>query len=207
MKALTVKKGNTTQVLLNSLSIDEYSVPAYKKANILAGSSTIELDLRRINQATPIYFEQSLLPPYIYTVSWVDEANQYTANNFNQGQTDTAFMDYKEQYAEWYRSNYNAQITGLKVKQQTEQGNLGIRTATGLASTILGIGTTLVGGNISASINKNMAAPATCGIKSQIKQAGKFCARYHGKLYDAEQQPSERKETTGTPNTRYTEYA
>ena len=173
VKALTVKKGNTTQVLLNSLSIDEYSVPAYKKANILAGSSTIELDLRRINQATPIYFEQSLLPPYVYTVSWVDEANQYTANNFNQGQTDTAFMDYKEQYAEWYRSNYNAQITGLKVKQQTEQGNLGIRTATGLASTILGIGTTLVGGNISASINKNMAAPQLAGLNA-IKQAGNF---------------------------------
>lgn len=170
---LSILKGGNTQVLLNSLSVDEYSVPAYKKANILAGSPTIELDLRRINQATPIYFEQSLLPPYVYTVSWVEDANQYTANNFNQGQTDTAFMDYKEQYAEWYRSNYNAQVTGLKVRQKTEQENLGIRTVTNLASTILGINATLAGGQVSALINKNAAAPALAGI-NVAKQAGDF---------------------------------
>ena len=155
---LTTTKGGTTQVVSNSFSVDEYSVPNYKKVEIVSGNSVFEIDLRRINQSTPLYFEQSLLPPYIYTVSWVEEANQYTAKNFEQGQTDSAFMDYKDQYAEWYRSNYNSQITGLKVRQSTEQANFGFRTIANVANTAIDIASSLGNANILSSLTKNRTA-------------------------------------------------
>lgn len=175
--AMVIKKlPDAFETFIENLPIDMYSIPEYRKLNIFNGGNVYEYDMRQIIPyagTTRITYKQSFVPPYRTTLYFNEERIQYTPNNFISFNNDTTFMDFSSAYADWYRQNYNSQIMGLKVKQETERENLGVRTATGLANTVVGIGATLVGGQISAALNKNAAAPALAGINA-AKQATDF---------------------------------
>lgn len=175
--AMVIKKlPDAFKTFIENLPIDMYSVLEYKKLNIFNGGNVYEYDMRQIIPyagTTRITYKQSFVPPYRTTLYFNEERIQYTPNNFISFNNDTTFMDFSSAYADWYRQNYNSQIMGLKVKQETERENLGVRTAAGLANTVVGIGATLVGGQISAALNKNAAAPALAGINA-AKQATDF---------------------------------
>jgi hypothetical protein len=175
--AMVIKKlPDAFETFIENLPIDMYSVPEYKKLNIFNGGNVYEYDMRQIIPyagTTRITYKQSFVPPYRTTLYFNEERIQYTPNNFINFNNDTTFMDFSSAYADWYRQNYNSQIMGLKVKQETERENLGVRTAAGLANTVVGIGATLAGGQISAALNKNAAAPALAGINA-AKQATDF---------------------------------
>lgn len=175
--AMVIKKlPNAFETFIENLPIDMYSVPEYKKLNIFNGGNVYEYDTRQIvpfGGVSRITYKQSFVPPYRTTLYFNEERIQYTPNNFISFNNDTTFMDFSSAYADWYRQNYNSQIMGLKVKQETERENLGVRTAAGLANTVVGIGATLAGGQISAALNKNAAAPALAGINA-AKQATDF---------------------------------
>lgn len=175
--AMVIKKlPDAFETFIENLPIDMYSVPEYKKLNIFNGGNVYEYDMRQIIPfagTTRITYKQSFVPPYRTTLYFNEERIQYTPNNFISFNNDTTFMDFSSAYADWYRQNYNSQIMGLKVKQETERENLGVRTAAGLANTVVGIGATLAGGQISAALNKNAAAPALAGVNA-AKQATDF---------------------------------
>lgn len=175
--AMVIKKlPDAFETFIENLPIDMYSVPEYKKLNIFNGGNVYEYDMRQIIPyagTTRITYKQSFIPPYRTTLYFNEERIQYTPNNFISFNNDTTFMDFSSAYADWYRQNYNSQIMGLKVKQETERENLGVRTAAGLANTVVGIGATLAGGQISAALNKNAAAPALAGVNA-AKQATDF---------------------------------
>lgn len=175
--AMVIKKlPDAFETFIENLPIDMYSVPEYKKLNIFNGGNVYEYDTRQIIPyagTTRITYKQSFVPPYRTTLYFNEERIQYTPNNFISFNNDTTFMDFSSAYADWYRQSYNSQIMGLKVKQETERENLGVRTAVGLADTVVGIGATLAGGQISAALNKNAAAPALAGINA-AKQATDF---------------------------------
>lgn len=175
--AMVIKKlPDAFETFIENLPVDMYSVPEYRKLNIFTGGNVYEYDTRQIvpfGGVSRITYKQSFIPPYRTTLYFNEERIQYTPNNFISFNNDTTFMDFSSAYADWYRQNYNSQIMGLKVKQETERENLGVRTATGLANTVVGIGATLVGGQISAALNKNAAAPALAGINA-AKQATDF---------------------------------
>lgn len=175
--AMVIKKlPDAFETFIENLPIDMYSVPEYKKLNIFNGGNVYEYDMRQIIPyagTTRITYKQSFVPPYRTTLYFNEERIQYTPNNFICFNNDTTFMDFSSAYADWYRQNYNSQIMGLKVKQETERENLGVRTAAGLANTVVGIGATLAGGQISAALNKNAAAPALAGVNA-AKQATDF---------------------------------
>ena len=175
--AMVIKKlPDAFETFIENLPIDMYSVPEYKKLNIFNGGNVYEYDTRQIvpfGGVSRITYKQSFVPPYRTTLYFNEERIQYTPNNFISFNNDTTFMDFSSAYADWYRQNYNSQIMGLKVKQETERENLGVRTAAGLANTVVGIGETLAGGQISAALNKNAAAPALAGV-SAAKQATDF---------------------------------
>lgn len=175
--AMVIKKlPDAFETFIENLPIDMYSVPEYKKLNIFNGGNIYEYDTRQIVPfvgVSRITYKQSFIPPYRTTLYFNEERIQYTPNNFISFNNDTTFMDFSSAYADWYRQNYNSQIMGLKVKQETERENLGVRTAAGLANTVVGIGATLAGGQISAALNKNAAAPALAGINA-AKQATDF---------------------------------
>lgn len=175
--AMVIKKlPDAFETFIENLPIDMYSVPEYKKLNIFNGGNVYEYDTRQIvpfGGVSRITYKQSFVPPYRTTLYFNEERIQYTPNNFISFNNDTTFMDFSSAYADWYRQNYNSQIMGLKVKQETERENLGVRTAAGLANTVVGIGATLAGGQISAALNKNAAAPASAGV-SAAKQATDF---------------------------------
>lgn len=175
--AMVIKKlPDAFETFIENLPIDMYSVPEYKKLNIFNGGNVYEYDTRQIvpfGGVSRITYKQSFVPPYRTTLYFNEERIQYTPNNFISFNNDTTFMDFSSAYADWYRQNYNSQIMGLKVKQETERENLGVRTAAGLANTVVGIGATLAGGQISAALNKNAAAPALAGA-SAAKQATDF---------------------------------
>lgn len=175
--AMVIKKlPDAFETFIENLPIDMYSIPEYRKLNIFNGGNVYEYDMRQIIPyagTTRITYKQSFVPPYRTTLYFNEERIQYTPNNFISFNNDTTFMDFSSAYADWYRQNYNSQIMGLKVKQETERENLGVRTAAGLANTVVGIGATLVGGQISAALNKNAAAPALAGINA-AKQATDF---------------------------------
>lgn len=175
--AMVIKKlPDAFETFIENLPIDMYSVPEYKKLNIFNGGNVYEYDTRQIvpfGGVSRITYKQSFIPPYRTTLYFNEERIQYTPNNFISFNNDTTFMDFSSAYADWYRQNYNSQIMGLKVKQETEQSNLNIRTMAGLASTGIGIATTLAGGQVSALLNKNAAAPALAGINA-AKQATDF---------------------------------
>lgn len=175
--AMVIKKlPDAFETFIENLPIDMYSVPEYKKLNIFNGGNIYEYDTRQIvpfGGVSRITYKQSFIPPYRTTLYFNEERIQYTPNNFISFNNDTTFMDFSSAYADWYRQNYNSQIMGLKVKQETERENLGVRTAAGLANTVVGIGATLAGGQISAALNKNAAAPALAGINA-AKQATDF---------------------------------
>lgn len=175
--AMVIKKlPDAFETFIENLPIDMYSVPEYKKLNIFNGGNVYEYDTRQIvpfGGVSRITYKQSFVPPYRTTLYFNEERIQYTPNNFISFNNDTTFMDFSSAYADWYRQNYNSQIMGLKVKQETERENLGVRTAAGLANTVVGIGATLAEGQISAALNKNAAAPALAGV-SAAKQATDF---------------------------------
>lgn len=175
--AMVIKKlPDAFETFIENLPVDMYSVPEYRKLNIFNGGNVYEYDMRQIIPyagTTRITYKQSFVPPYRTTLYFNEERIQYTPNNFISFNNDTTFMDFSSAYADWYRQNYNSQIMGLKVKQETERENLGVRTAAGLANTVVGIGATLAGGQISAALNKNAAAPALAGINA-AKQATDF---------------------------------
>lgn len=175
--AMVIKKlPDAFETFIENLPIDMYSVPEYKKLNIFNGGNVYEYDTRQIvpfGGVSRITYKQSFVPPYRTTLYFNEERIQYTPNNFISFNNDTTFMDFSSAYADWYRQNYNSQIMGLKVKQETERENLGVRTAAGLANTVVGIGATLAGGQISAALNKNAAAPALAGV-SAARQATDF---------------------------------
>lgn len=175
--AMVIKKlPDAFETFIENLPIDMYSVPEYKKLNIFNGGNVYEYDTRQIvpfGGVSRITYKQSFVPPYRTTLYFNEERIQYTPNNFISFNNDTTFMDFSSAYADWYRQNYNSQIMGLKVKQETERENLGVRTAAGLANTVVGIGATLAGGQISAALNKNVAAPALAGVNA-AKQATDF---------------------------------
>lgn len=175
--AMVIKKlPDAFETFIENLPIDMYSVPEYKKLNIFNGGNIYEYDTRQIvpfGGVSRITYKQSFIPPYRTTLYFNEERIQYTPNNFISFNNDTTFMDFSSAYADWYRQNYNSQIMGLKVKQETEQSNLNIRTMAGLASTGIGIATTLAGGQVSALLNKNAAAPALAGVNA-AKQATDF---------------------------------
>lgn len=175
--AMVIKKlPNAFETFIENLPIDMYSIPEYRKLNIFNGGNVYEYDMRQIIPyagTTRITYKQSFVPPYRTTLYFNEERIQYTPNNFISFNNDTTFMDFSSAYADWYRQNYNSQIMGLKVKQETERENLGVRTAAGLANTVVGIGATLAGGQISAALNKNAAAPALAGVNA-AKQATDF---------------------------------
>lgn len=175
--AMVIKKlPNAFETFIENLPIDMYSVLEYKKLNIFNGGNVYEYDTRQIvpfGGVSRITYKQSFVPPYRTTLYFNEERIQYTPNNFISFNNDTTFMDFSSAYADWYRQNYNSQIMGLKVKQETERENLGVRTAAGLANTVVGIGATLAGGQISAALNKNAAAPALAGVNA-AKQATDF---------------------------------
>lgn len=177
--AMVIKKlPDAFETFIENLPIDMYSVPEYKKLNIFNGGNVYEYDTRQIvpfGGVSRITYKQSFVPPYRTTLYFNEERIQYTPNNFISFDNDTTFMDFSSAYADWYRQNYNSQIMGLKVKQETEQSNLNIRTMAGLASTGIGIATTLAGGQVSALLNKNAAAPALSGLKA-VNQAVDFAA-------------------------------
>lgn len=164
------------ETFIENLPIGMYSVPEYKKLNIFNDGNIYEYDTRQIvpfGGVSRITYKQSFIPPYRTTLYFNEERIQYTPNNFISFNNDTTFMNFSSAYADWYRQNYNSQIMGLKVKQETERENLGVRTAAGLANTVVGIGATLAGGQISAALNKNAAAPALAGVNA-AKQATDF---------------------------------
>lgn len=175
--AMVIKKlPNAFETFIENLPIDMYSIPKYRKLNIFNGGNVYEYDMRQIipyEGTTRITYKQSFVPPYRTTLYFNEERIQYTPNNFISFNNDTTFMDFSSAYADWYRQNYNSQIMGLKVKQETERENLGVRTAAGLANTVVGIGATLAGGQILAALNKNASAPALAGINA-AKQATDF---------------------------------
>lgn len=174
--ALIKKSPSAYETFIENLPIDMYSIPEYRKLNIFNGGNVYEYDMRQIIPyagTTRITYKQSFVPPYRTTLYFNEERIQYTPNNFISFNNDTTFMDFSSAYADWYRQNYNSQIMGLKVKQEAERENLGVRTAAGLANTVVGIGATLAGGQISAALNKNAAAPALAGINA-AKQATDF---------------------------------
>ena len=175
--AMVIKKlPDAFETFIENLPVDMYSVPEYRKLNIFNGGNVYEYDTRQIVpfvDVSRITYKQSFIPPYRTTLYFNEEQIQYTPNNFISFNNDTTFMDFSSAYADWYRQNYNSQIMGLKVKQETERENLGVRTAAGLANTVVGIGATLVGGQISAALNKNAAAPALAGVNA-AKQATDF---------------------------------
>lgn len=175
--AMVIKKlPDAFETFIENLPIDMYSIPEYRKLNIFNGGNVYEYDMRQIIPyagTTRITYKQSFIPPYRTTLYFNEERIQYTPNNFISFNNDTTFMDFSSAYADWYRQNYNSQIMGLKVKQETERENLGVRTAAGLANTVVGIGATLAGGQISAALNKNAAAPALAGVNA-AKQATDF---------------------------------
>lgn len=177
--AMVIKKlPDAFETFIENLPIDMYSVPEYKKLNIFNGGNVYEYDTRQIvpfGGVSRITYKQSFIPPYRTTLYFNEERIQYTPNNFISFNNDTTFMDFSSAYADWYRQNYNSQIMGLKVKQETEQSNLNIRTMAGLAGTGIGIATTLAGGQVSALLNKNAAAPALSGLKA-VNQAVDFAA-------------------------------
>lgn len=175
--AMVIKKlPDAFETFIENLPVDMYSVPEYRKLNIFNGGNVYEYDTRQIvpfGGVSRITYKQSFIPPYRTTLYFNEERIQYTPNNFISFNNDTTFMDFSSAYADWYRQNYNSQIMGLKVKQETERENLGVRTAAGLANTVVGIGATLAGGQISAALNKNAATPALAGV-SAAKQATDF---------------------------------
>lgn len=177
--AMVIKKlPDAFETFIENLPVDMYSVPEYRKLNIFNGGNVYEYDTRQIvpfGGVSRITYKQSFIPPYRTTLYFNEERIQYTPNNFISFNNDTTFMDFSSAYADWYRQNYNSQIMGLKVKQETEQSNLNIRTMAGLASTGIGIATTLAGGQVSALLNKNAAAPALSGLKA-VNQAVDFAA-------------------------------
>lgn len=177
--AMVIKKlPDAFETFIENLPVDMYSVPEYRKLNIFNGGNVYEYDTRQIvpfGGVSRITYKQSFIPPYRTTLYFNEERIQYTPNNFISFNNDTTFMDFSSAYADWYRQNYNSQIMGLKVKQETEQSNLNIRTMAGLAGTGIGIATTLAGGQVSALLNKNAAAPALSGLKA-VNQAVDFAA-------------------------------
>lgn len=178
-EAMVIKKlPDAFETFIENLPVDMYSVPEYRKLNIFNGGNVYEYDTRQIvpfGGVSRITYKQSFIPPYRTTLYFNEERIQYTPNNFISFNNDTTFMDFSSAYADWYRQNYNSQIMGLKVKQETEQSNLNIRSMAGLASTGIGIATTLAGGQVSALLNKNAAAPALSGLNA-VNQATNFAA-------------------------------
>lgn len=176
--ALIKKSPSAYENFIEDLPIDMYSIPEYRKLSIYNGGNIYEYDMRQIIPyagTTRITYKQSFVPPYRTTLSFNDERIQYTPNNFVSFNNDTTFMDFSSAYADWYRENYNSQIMGLKVKQQTEGENLAVRIASNAVNTALGIGANLASGQISAVMNKNAAAPLHARVSS-LRSAGEFAS-------------------------------
>lgn len=175
--AMVIKKlPDAFETFIENLPVDMYSVPEYRKLNIFNGGNVYEYDTRQIvpfGGVSRITYKQSFVPPYRTTLYFNEEQIQYTPNNFISFNNDTTFMDFSSAYADWYRQNYNSQIMGLKVKQETEQSNLNNRTMAGLTNTGIGIATTLAGGQVLALLNKDAAAPALSGLNA-VNQAVDF---------------------------------
>ena len=71
------------------------------------------------------YYTQSFLPPYskgiVYSPNMYDNTVGFDAS------TQFGFFSYDDTYAEFLRANYNSQITGLKVSQESERGAAVVR--------------------------------------------------------------------------------
>lgn len=71
------------------------------------------------------YYTQSFLPPYskgiVYSPNIYDNTVGFDAS------TQFGFFSYDDTYAEFLRANYNSQITGLKVSQESERGAAVVR--------------------------------------------------------------------------------
>ena len=71
------------------------------------------------------YYTQSFLPPYSKGI--VYNPNMYDNTVGFDASTQFGFFSYDDTYAEFLRANYNSQITGLKVSQESERGAAVVR--------------------------------------------------------------------------------
>lgn len=89
---------------------------------------------------------KSLIPPYTYSIKFKKPV--YRVSNRETPQTydytivinnDSNFMLFTNGYAEWLRNNYNATITGLKVRQKADWANYGIQTVANMGKELISL--------------------------------------------------------------------
>lgn len=124
---LIVKKHNYVQLLPNWVinPDDIYFKKPYQKIMLTCGQDNqAEIDPIILNNL-PLNGIMSLLPPYSFSII-NPQSPKYDFFPIATITNNNAFFNFNDSYAEWLRNNYNSQIMGLKVSQQTERQNFAI---------------------------------------------------------------------------------
>lgn len=109
-----------------------------------------------------IYYIQSFLPPYSKGIAF--EPNDLDNIAYFDGSTSFSYFTFDDTYAEFLRANYNAQITGLKVRQQSEREALGVRSLASAGSNIVsGISGTVAGAIKGGAVGATAAGVSAVG--------------------------------------------
>lgn len=168
MQVIKSYVGKTT-VRNNLFVYKSYSKFPYQKITITENNNEINLDMMSVKSDTSIYLQQSLLPPYNSILTIQDGKYQYVYNNFFKWSRDEQFIEFNDTFSEWYKSNYNSAITGLKVKQKTDWQQFGL--SSGLSFLKSGVSGTA---DILSSSNAEQGAISAIGnqINSMINIGG-----------------------------------
>lgn len=143
---LVVKQYNVAPVQYPYYNAEIISRRPFERIRVTFGDSEeffnpYFMDLENPAQAFTI--TKSLIPPYSYSIKFKKPV--YSVSNRETPQTydytivinnESNFMLFTSGYAEWLRNNYNATVTGLKVKQQTDWTNYGIQTAANVGKSL-----------------------------------------------------------------------
>lgn len=127
----------------------------------------------KFTEINPLYIERSDLGSFRFTQSFIPPYSKgitFTAfRNFDNiyafdATTQFSFFSYDDTYAEFLRANYNSQITGLKVRQQSEREVLGIRSLASAGSNIIsGISGTVAGAIRGGAVGATAAGVSAVG--------------------------------------------
>lgn len=127
----------------------------------------------KFTEINPLYIERSDLGSFRFTQSFIPPYSKgitFTAfRNFDNiyafdATTQFSFFSYDDTYAEFLRANYNSQITGLKVRQQSEREVLGIRSLSSAGSNIVsGISRTVAGAIKGGAVGATAAGVSAVG--------------------------------------------
>lgn len=144
----------------------------YKKIRIEMNGTAQEIDPSFIPYSESstefnVKLSLSFVPPYTTTL-FIDDDTQYTLTPAWSINNDMQFYNLDNAFSDWYKSNYNSAITGLKVSQDIENKNFAISAGAGLINSGLNLGASLFGSSQTKAGKKGGGGPTPTAITSGV---------------------------------------